>query len=206
MRIIYGREMTLIIDAFRTGKVSDVQVRSQAAYNELAKNRKAEAKDKDVWFRPATWGLHDRLTMLLVVISLIIKVSAYVSQNRIGAPWLTLILRLLHWQLTPSKIVCLTVAAEVISIMVTLGGKLVGVTPRWKRILEVLALAPYVPETIVKGWSLSGGEKGLKIASCTLKCVNSCLPLLGTLTFRYITWEKDWALEGQAKREPDLSC
>jgi hypothetical protein len=101
--IIDGRETTFLVDAFRNGNIPDVRKWSQQAYDELARKRKDEARNKDFWYKPATWGLHDRLTMLLVVIFFIMKISAYVSQNRIGAPWLTLILRLLHWRLTLSS-------------------------------------------------------------------------------------------------------
>jgi hypothetical protein len=79
--IIDGRETTFLVEAFRNGNISDVQKWSQQAYDELARKRKDEARDKDFWYKPATWGLHDRLTMLLVVIFLIMKISAYVLQN-----------------------------------------------------------------------------------------------------------------------------
>jgi len=46
--VIDGREITFFIDAFCTGKISDVQRWSQEAYDELARNRKAKAQDKDV--------------------------------------------------------------------------------------------------------------------------------------------------------------
>jgi hypothetical protein len=52
---------------------------------------------------------------------------------------------------------CLAVASEVLSITLTLAAKFLGVTPRWKKALDILAFAPPIVETIGKSWA-SGGE------------------------------------------------
>jgi hypothetical protein len=105
-----------------------------------------------------------------------------------------------------AKVLCLSVVAEGISILLSFAGKLVGVTPQWKRILDVLALMPFIPETVVRGWSLSGGRSGLAIAACTLKCLSSFFPLLGVLVFRCMVWEESWALLDHAMRNTTLSA
>jgi len=76
---------------------------------------------------------------------------------------------------------CLAVAAEDLSIALSVTAKLSGMTARWKKIFDVLAFAPFIVEAIGKSWM--PGE-GRKLTMCILKCISSCCPLLATMIFR----------------------
>ena len=102
-------------------------------------------------------------------------------------------------ELKTTNVLCLLLMTEGLSMLLTLAGELVGVSPEWNRILDVPAIMPFTPETVVKGWSFSGARSARGTAASTPSCLSSCLPLLGVLVFQYIETEESWAL-------PDLAC
>jgi hypothetical protein len=57
-----------------------------------------------------------------------------------------------------TKVLCLSLMAEGLSMLLTLAGKLVGISPEWKHTLEVLAIMLFILEIVVKGWGFSGGQ------------------------------------------------
>jgi hypothetical protein len=84
-----GPATTRIVDAYINGDIPAVREANSAAYEAFEEARMVEARTRDIWWKPTSWKLHDKLTLLLVVISLVMKVSANLAYTRVGVQWLT---------------------------------------------------------------------------------------------------------------------
>ena len=84
VRFIEGAVARAIVEAYRAGDFPQVHTSTEAAYRELYRARQIEANTKDIWYKPASRGRQDRLTFFVLVVSLAVKVSAYLAHTCVG--------------------------------------------------------------------------------------------------------------------------
>jgi len=78
---IYNQQVIFALHRLTVRQLTD------AAYEQLFDVRLLEAQTKDIWCKPASWGGQDRLTFFVFVISLAIKVSAYLANTCVGVQY-----------------------------------------------------------------------------------------------------------------------